>query len=314
MPVIEQVLGVGELEPALATREERGEQRLEVGGHVGEGGGEDADDLGVDGPDHLGQLAAALLHVVELLLEELVALLERLVLLEGQRVDRAHDPQLALELADAGGGVGAVGELGALGGHGDVGLDVEVAADGLDRGLDAHLDLGLLDLGPLEALALLGERLLLVGAAVAELVELGGHVAGGLGLAAAALAEVVELLLDDRAAVGDERAEALEGGLGLVELLAAGRGGFALGGGALEAALDLGQAAGEELAALGDGRRCGPRGRCGGRRRRRPAPRAGPGRRPCGGPTRRARCRRPRARAAGPRARRCARPRGRPAR
>ena len=35
--------------------------------------------------------------------EELVALLERLELLEGERVDRAHDPQLALELADPAG-------------------------------------------------------------------------------------------------------------------------------------------------------------------------------------------------------------------
>ena len=42
------------------------------------------------------------LHVLELALEELVALLERLVLLEGERVDRAHHPQLALELAHPG--------------------------------------------------------------------------------------------------------------------------------------------------------------------------------------------------------------------
>ena len=117
---------------------------------------------------------------VELLLEEFVALLEGFELLEGQGVDGPHDPQLALELSDAGGRVGTIGQLGALGGDGDLGLDVEVAADGLDGGLDAHLDLGVLDLGALEQLALLGEGLLLGGAPLAELVEAAGDGAGGL--------------------------------------------------------------------------------------------------------------------------------------
>ena len=65
---VEQVVGLGEPQPALAAREQRLEQLLEVLGDVGEGGGEDVDDLVVDGPDDLGELAAARLDVVELAL------------------------------------------------------------------------------------------------------------------------------------------------------------------------------------------------------------------------------------------------------
>ena len=87
------------------------------------------------------------LHVLELRLEERVALLERLELLERERVDRAHEPQLALELADAGVRCDALGQRRALRGDRGVGLAVEVAAQGLDRGLEAQLDLGLVELG-----------------------------------------------------------------------------------------------------------------------------------------------------------------------
>ncbi len=72
---LEQVLGIGQLQAAGAAGEQRLEELLEVGGDVGEGGREDADDLAVDGLDDLGQLASRFLDVVELLLQELVALL-----------------------------------------------------------------------------------------------------------------------------------------------------------------------------------------------------------------------------------------------
>jgi len=55
-----------------------------------------------------------------------VALAQLLELLEGERVDGTHDPQLALQLADTGLGRGGVGQLGALGGHGHVGLDLQI--------------------------------------------------------------------------------------------------------------------------------------------------------------------------------------------
>ena len=102
MPVSSRSSGSVSRSRPCAAGEQRLEQRLEVLRHVGEGGGEHVDDLGVDGPDDLGEVAARRLHVVELLLQERVALLQRVVLLEGERVDRAHEPQLALELADPG--------------------------------------------------------------------------------------------------------------------------------------------------------------------------------------------------------------------
>ena len=55
---VEGVVGIGEPEAAGAAGEQRLEQLGEVVGDVGEGGREQLDDLGVDGPDHLAELAA----------------------------------------------------------------------------------------------------------------------------------------------------------------------------------------------------------------------------------------------------------------
>ena len=93
------------------------------------------------------QIAAGGAHVLELLLEERVALLQLVELLERERVDRTEQAQLAIELADAPGRRRALGQLGLLGGLGDRGLDVEVATQCLDRVLEAQLGLGLVDLG-----------------------------------------------------------------------------------------------------------------------------------------------------------------------
>ena len=86
----------------------------------------------------------------------------------------------------------------ASGGHSaamaTVGLDVEVAAQGLDGGLDAQAGLGLVDLEPLLALAQLGQLALGVAAVLAQLVELAGHGPRGLGLPAPALAQLLEPL------------------------------------------------------------------------------------------------------------------------
>ena len=80
---------------------------------VGEGGREHGLDLEVDGLDDAHQLAAGGAHVVELLLEERVALLQLVELLERQRVDRAHQAELTLEVADPRRGADALGQLGA---------------------------------------------------------------------------------------------------------------------------------------------------------------------------------------------------------
>ena len=100
-----------------------------------------------------------------------MALLELLVLLEGQRVDGAHEAELALELAQAGGGRDALGQLGGRGVDGGLGLAVELAAAHLDGGLEAQAGLGLVDLGPTGPLAHLFEAALLVDPLAAEHVE-----------------------------------------------------------------------------------------------------------------------------------------------
>ena len=117
--------------------------------HVGERALEDRDDLLVDGPDHARELAAAVLHVFELLLQELVALLQRVVLLERERVDRAHEPQLAVEVAGPAGERRAFGHLGRGRVERDCGLAVVVGAEALDRGLEPQPGLGVVDLGAL---------------------------------------------------------------------------------------------------------------------------------------------------------------------
>ena len=143
--------------------------------HVGERALEDRDDLAVDGADHAGELAAARLHVLELLLQEPVALLERVVLLERERVDRPHEPQLAVELARAPGERRAFGHRGRGGVERDSRLDVVLGAQPLDRGLEAQPRLGVVDLGALRALADLGELALERAALGAQGVELFGR-------------------------------------------------------------------------------------------------------------------------------------------
>ena len=94
-----------------------------------------------------------------------MALLQLGELLEGQRVDRAEQPQLAVELADAGLGRDALGQLRHRRRLGGLRLDVEVVAQHLDRRLQPQPGLGLVDLGPPGPLADLVERALGGGAA-----------------------------------------------------------------------------------------------------------------------------------------------------
>ena len=68
------------------------------------------------------------LHVLELRLEERVALLQRLELLERERVDRTHEAQLALELADSGVRGDALRKRRTRRLDRDLGLSVEIVA------------------------------------------------------------------------------------------------------------------------------------------------------------------------------------------
>ena len=250
MPVSSRLSGSVEPKTALAAGEQRLEQRLEVQRHVGERGREHVDDLLVDGLDDLRQLAPRGLHVVELRFEELVALLQRFELLERERVDRSHDPQLALELADTSVRRDALGQRRALGGHGAFGLCIEVASQGLDGGLDPQLGLGVVDLGAPGVLAHLVERPLVARPLLAQAIETRRDLAGRLGLPATALAQLGQLGLDHRGARLDESGEPLDGELHPLELDAAALGGLALGHVARQALLDLGGPSPKELPAF----------------------------------------------------------------
>ena len=177
-------------------------------------------DLLVDGLDDAGEIAASGPNVLELLLEESVALLELVELLERQRVDRTQQAQLAVELADAAGRRRPLGQFGLFGRLGNGRLDVEVATQGLDRVLEAQLGLGFLDLGAMCALPRLVERPLGVVAALAGGVEPGRERPHFVALAAALLDQRVVLDLDHRAVPGDERTEPLDRAQRPLDLLA----------------------------------------------------------------------------------------------
>ena len=195
---VQHVVRLGEHEPAAAAGEQHREQLVEVAGDVGERRLEHRHDLLVDGLDHARQLSARVLHVVELLLQEFVALDERLVLRERERVDRAHEAQLAFELTRACREGDAFGALGHGRGERGVGFAVELLADPLDGLFEPHAELGLFDLEAADALAQLGELLLRFGAFAAQSVEAAAGFARRVGLLLPAPAEPVGELLDGR--------------------------------------------------------------------------------------------------------------------
>ena len=246
----EKVFRVREMQLADATGEQHGEELGEVLAHVGVRGGEHALDLGVDRSDHPGQLAPRRAHVFELRLEERVALLQGVELLEGERVDRPHQAKLALQVAHPPGGRRPLGQHRQLGGHRPLGLDVVLATQGLDGLLDAQLDLGLLDLGAALALAQLFELLLGRAAGATVPVERGGDGTGLLALATATLLQLGEVGVDhgaprpEQLAQRVDRAEAALQQLSPFSSLSAGHGVGS------EAALGLGQAGREEALAL----------------------------------------------------------------
>ena len=141
---------------------------------------------------------------------------------------------------------------GRLGGHGHVGLDLEIAAERLDRGLQPKLDLGFVELGPAGLLAGLLEATLGVGALVAQLVEPGGGGPLGLALQAAPLAQLPELALDGGEPVGDQRRELVDRALLGVELDATNLGLAARLHRPVETSLHLGEAGAQELPAVGE--------------------------------------------------------------
>ena len=120
---------------------------------VGVGGREHTLDLLVDRLDDPAQLAPRRADVLELLLEERVTLLQLGELLERQRVDRTEQAQLTVELTHPRLGTHAVRKRRRIGRLGDLGFDVEVVAEHLDRRLQPEARLGLVDVRPSRPLA-----------------------------------------------------------------------------------------------------------------------------------------------------------------
>jgi hypothetical protein len=99
----ERVGLVDESEVSLAfLAEEFLEHVAEVEAHLGEGFGKAALGFLVDALDHGEQLGLGVDEIIVLVAEEIVALLEFIVFLDGIDVDGAHGLDLALEVVDEG--------------------------------------------------------------------------------------------------------------------------------------------------------------------------------------------------------------------
>ena len=100
-----------------------------------------------------------------------MAALQLVELLERERVDRPEQTELPVEFAQPTGRAGALRELRHLRRLGDRRLDVEFAAQRLDRRLEPQLRLGLTEFGLAGAFAARIEGPLLLGALTTQAVE-----------------------------------------------------------------------------------------------------------------------------------------------
>ena len=125
-----------------------------------------------------------------------MALVEFVELLESKRIDRAKQAEFSLELTHPSRGGRALRELGQRRSFGCLGLDIEIATKGLNGGLEPQPGLGLIEIGAMRPLSGGFERLLGLHPRPPNLVELGGHFAHLVALAAAALAQLGVDLLD----------------------------------------------------------------------------------------------------------------------
>ena len=176
------------------------------------------------------------------------------MLLQRERVDRPHEPQVAFELACPPRDGAALRDLGLGGVERDARLDVEVGAQRVDGRVEAQPRLGLVDVEAAGALPHAGQLAFELASLDAQRLELLGGQARRFGLAAAALAQPVGQRVDAGPVLGEatgdggerlvagEQVEALALGGGLRRRVAVG-----------EARLDVGEPAGEQRAALLDG-------------------------------------------------------------
>ncbi len=178
--------------------------------------------------------------------------MQRLELLEGQRVDGTHEPQLTFELADSGGGRHALGQLRAGGLDGFAGRAAVVAAQRFERRLEAEIDLGPIDVELLESGPRLGELSLGHRPIATQRLELGRCRTGLVGQALVAIAKRAQLTVDrmqpalelDGQLVGQPEAA--------LEIDPTTPGALTFGLETAEATLDLGLTVAQELPALLD--------------------------------------------------------------
>ena len=247
---VEKVLGIGERQAARPPREERGDQVGEVLVDVGEGRVEDMHDLFVQRADDLAQLALSLADILDLGLQELVALTELGQLLHGQWVDRSDGGQLRLELRHPLDGIDPFGQLGYRRIDGVLGSTAQLAAQRLHYRLAAHRGLHQVQLGLLESTAGRSQLVLTDRTLAPQLFESSPPGTHGLELAAMTVTKRRQQGVQAGLRLGHHTHEALDGGgIGLETGAALGCL-LALLGMPGQAALDLDQALGQHPAAL----------------------------------------------------------------
>jgi len=191
----------------VATGEQRCDELAEIFCDIVKCGLENHDDLRVHRPNYLAELSPGARDVMELALEELVPFFERRVLLEGERVDGAHEADLALQLACTGRGAGTRRQWRAFGTLERLGLAIEFPAYRLGERLEAPLHLSLLQLVAGDLLPDCRELSFHARAFAPQGLEVVGRKAQGLGLRLAHLAQSAEGGLQGRQPGADNEAQ-----------------------------------------------------------------------------------------------------------
>ncbi len=191
----------------MATGEQHCDELAEIFCDIVKCGLENHDDLGVHRSNYLAELSPGARDVMELALQERVPFFERRVLLEGERVDGAHEADLALQLARTGRGAGTGRQWRAFGTLERLGLAIEFPAYRLGERLEAPLHLCLLQLVAGDLFSDRRELSFHARAFAAQRLEVVRSKSQGLGLRLAHLAQSAEGDLQGRQPGADNEAE-----------------------------------------------------------------------------------------------------------
>jgi hypothetical protein len=222
--------------------------------HVGERRVEHVHDLLVERADDVAQLPLRLADVLDLGLEEPVALAELGQFLHGERVDRPDGGQLRLELCRPGRRVDPLGESGGGRAQRVVGSTPELAAQRLDHRLASDGRLHQVQLGLLEPAARGGQLVLTDRPLPAQLLQPGAPRPDRIELAPVPVAQRRQQGVQCRLRLGHHAQQPFDrGGVGLEPGPALGRL-LTLLGVPGQAPLDLGQALGQHPPPFGQAR------------------------------------------------------------